>query len=99
MDPTRHQQTDLRRRVDYDLGAAHQAASAPDARRRKPAFVRPPLGSTPAGLTSGRSHRRPLPYNFVKQASRRLEIIALLAAVLWIFATVVYHVIDLKNAG
>ena len=35
----------------------------------------------------------------VKQASRRLEVIALLAAVVWIFATLLYHLIDLKNAG
>jgi serine/threonine-protein kinase len=44
-------------------------------------------------------HRRPLPDDLVKQASQRLEIIALLAAVLWIFSTVLYHVIDLRNAG
>jgi serine/threonine protein kinase len=99
MDATGHQQNALRSRVDHDLDPAARAAGAPDACPRKPAFVRPPLGSTPAGLTSGRTHRRPLPYGLIKQASHRLEIIALLAAVVWILATVLYHLIDLKNAG
>jgi eukaryotic-like serine/threonine-protein kinase len=67
--------------------------------QRKPRLVCPPLGSTPAGLTSGRSHRRPIPYDLLKQASQRLEVMALLAVALWILSTVLYHVVDLKAAG
>jgi eukaryotic-like serine/threonine-protein kinase len=74
-----------------------RAGAAPRQRR----LICPPLRSTPAGpgLTPGRSRRRPLPDDLLKQASRRLEAIALLAATLWIFATVLYHLIDLKGAG
>jgi tRNA A-37 threonylcarbamoyl transferase component Bud32 len=65
-----------------------------------PRLIRPPLAnSTPAGLKPGRPRRRRLPDDLLRQASRRLEVIALLAAVLWIFCTILYHVIDLKNAG
>jgi eukaryotic-like serine/threonine-protein kinase len=67
---------------------------------REPRLICPPLAnSTPAGLKPGRSRRRRLPDDLLKQASRRLEAIALLAAVLWIFCTILYHAIDLQNAG
>src|SRR5215212_9542196 len=71
------------------------------ARPRQPRLIRPPLGSTPAGagLMPGASRRPGLPDDLLKQASRRLEAIALLAAFLWIFATVLYHLIDLKDSG
>jgi serine/threonine-protein kinase len=35
----------------------------------------------------------------LRQASQRLAVIALLAAVLWIVATVLYHLIDLRSSG
>ena len=77
---------------------APPGADAPPRERR---LICPPLVSTPAGAgpTRGRSRRRTLPDDLLKQASQRLEAIALLAAVIWILATVLYHLIDLKNAG
>jgi len=49
-------------------------------------LIGPVPDSTPAGL-SGRS-RRALPYDVLKDASKRLEIMALLAAALWILGTI-----------
>ena len=53
-----------------------------------PQLIGPVPGSTPAefGRTRGRS--RPLPYDLLKEASRRLEIMSLLAATLWVLGTV-----------
>jgi serine/threonine-protein kinase len=66
----------------------------------EPRLICPPLAnSTPAGVKPGRVRRRRLPDDLLEQASRRLQAIALLAAVLWIFCTILYHVIDLKNGG
>jgi eukaryotic-like serine/threonine-protein kinase len=66
---------------------------------RERRLICPPLPhTTPAGVKQGRGRRR-LPDDLVRQASRRLEAIALLAAGLWIFCTILYHLIDLKNAG
>jgi serine/threonine-protein kinase len=53
-----------------------------------------PPGSTPAHAGARRSRRRPIPLDLLNQASRRLQIIALLAAVLWVLSTVLYHVLD-----
>src|SRR5687768_8721149 len=64
-----------------------------------PRRICPPLGSTPAGLTPGGSVRRRLPDDLVRQASRRLEAMALLGVVLWTFCAIVYHLIDMRNAG
>jgi serine/threonine-protein kinase len=50
--------------------------------------------STTGGLTSGRMHRRPLPADLLAHASRRLEVIALLAAAVWTASTALYHLID-----
>jgi serine/threonine-protein kinase len=60
----------------------------PDAPRR----IAPPPRSTSADLPRGR--RRPLPPDLLREASRRLGIMSLLAAVLWILGTVLYHVVD-----
>jgi serine/threonine protein kinase len=101
MDATKQPQDAARRRLtmDHDRNPALRSTVVPDARPRRPRLVCPPLGCTPAGLTSGGSQRRSLPFDLAKQASQRLEIIALLAALIWIVTTVFYHAIELRSAG
>ena len=53
---------------------------------------RPP--SPTDGLTPGGTHRRSLPHDLLAQATRRLEVIALLFAALWTVSTVLFHLID-----
>jgi serine/threonine-protein kinase len=60
----------------------------PDAPRR----IGPLPSSTPAGPTRGR--RRPLPPDLLREASRRLGIMCLLSAALWVTGTVLYHIVD-----
>jgi len=50
-----------------------------------------PEQSTPGTLTTGRTHRRAIPTDLLREASQRLELICLIAAVLWIVATVLWH--------
>jgi tRNA A-37 threonylcarbamoyl transferase component Bud32 len=57
-------------------------------------LIGPPPRSTPVELHARGSHRRALPEDLLRQASHRLGIIALLAAGLWILATVLYHFVD-----
>src|SRR4051812_27469617 len=97
MDARRFPPNPRRGGVDDDVAPADRPAA--DGRRPKPRLVCPPLRSTPAGLTSGGWYRRPLPPDLVRQASQRLEVVALLAALLWIVATVLFHLIDLRNSG
>lgn len=59
-----------------------------------PRLVGPPPGSTPAATGARRSRRYPIPDDLLKQASRRLQSVALLSAGLWILSTVLYHVLD-----
>ncbi len=73
-----------------------ETATGVDADRARPGprrVARRPRSAT-EGLTTGRTHRRPLPADLLAQASRRLEAIALLAAALWIVSTILYHVVD-----
>jgi serine/threonine-protein kinase len=49
-----------------------------------------PASTTPAELKSAPGHRR-LPPDLLRQASRRLEVIALIAAVLWALGTALGH--------
>jgi serine/threonine-protein kinase len=56
-----------------------------------PQFVGPAPASTPAFRIS-RGHTRTLPADLLRDASRRLGIIAVLAAVLWAVGTVLYHI-------
>ena len=56
-----------------------------------PQLIGPVQGSTPAEPGVSRGRTRPLPYDLhdlLKEASRRLEIMSLLAAALWILGTV-----------
>src|SRR3989338_7679039 len=50
-----------------------------------------PLRSTPSGLRSQPGVPRELPDDLLRQASRRLGVLSLLAAVLWIVAPVTGH--------
>jgi hypothetical protein len=53
-----------------------------------PQLIGPVQGGTPAEPGVSRGRTRPLPYDLLKEASRRLEIMSLLAAALWILGTV-----------
>jgi len=64
-------------------------ASHPQPRR----VARRPRSAT-SGLTTGQTHRRPLPADLLAQASRRLEAIALIAAAVWAVSAFLYHVVD-----
>ena len=57
-----------------------------------PQSIRPVVVGTPPELAATRSHFRPLPYDLLKEASNRLGILCLLAAALWVVATVLDHV-------
>ncbi len=59
----------------------------------RPRRIAPPPKSTPADLTQGRS-RPALPQDLLREASRRLGIMCLLAGALWVLGTVLYHVVD-----
>jgi serine/threonine-protein kinase len=60
----------------------------PEAPRR----IAPPPRSTAADLARGGA--RPLPEDLLREASRRLGIMSLLAAVMWVVATMLYHIVD-----
>ena len=57
----------------------------------EPYLILPPPGSTPAELRSSGGHHRALPPDLLRQASQRLGIMALLAAVLWVIGTGTGH--------
>ena len=57
-----------------------------------PRRIAPPPRSTAADLTRGRT--RALPEDLLREASRRLGIMSLLAGVMWVLATVLYHIVD-----
>jgi serine/threonine protein kinase len=59
----------------------------------RPRRIAPPPRSTSAGLTLGRA-RPGLPEDLLREASRRLGIMSLLAAAMWLLATVLYHIVD-----
>ena len=69
------------------LGAIDAGQPGPRRLARRPR-------SASDGLTPGGVHRRPLPDDVLRQASSRLEAIALLSAGIWAVATVLYHVVD-----
>ena len=73
-----------------------ETAIHPDVDRPRPGprrVARRPRSATD-GLTTGRTHRRPLPADLLAQASRRLEALALLAAAVWTVSTILYHLVD-----
>jgi serine/threonine-protein kinase len=56
-----------------------------------PDLIGPPPGTTPAGRDGPRRRRRPFPDDLMREASRRLGILSLLAAGLWIVAPTLDH--------
>jgi len=57
----------------------------------KPHLIGPDAGATPLKTMSLRGHRRPIPEDLLRDASRRLGIMSLLAAGLWIVGSVLGH--------
>src|SRR6185436_16158772 len=53
-----------------------------------PELIGPVQGSTSVESGIQRDRVRPLPYDLLKEASRRLEIMSLVGAVLWVIGTV-----------
>jgi eukaryotic-like serine/threonine-protein kinase len=58
-----------------------------------PRLIGPPPSNTPADVTSSPRRRRSLPDDLLRDASRRLGIISLVAAALWTLGTVLYHLV------
>jgi hypothetical protein len=54
--------------------------------------IGPPLATTPAELKGPRGEPRPLPPDLLREASRRLETMLLLASVLWVIGPALAHV-------
>jgi serine/threonine-protein kinase len=54
-----------------------------------PKFIRPPTDATPAEAAAGRRRPRALPDDFLREASARLGIMSLVAAGLWVVATII----------
>jgi serine/threonine-protein kinase len=52
-----------------------------------PRLIRPPTDPTPAETVAARAQPRPLPDDFLREASARLGIMSLVAAVLWVVGT------------
>jgi eukaryotic-like serine/threonine-protein kinase len=63
----------------------HHAAMA------NPQLIRPVPAGTPPELAMTRSHVRVLPYDLLREASNRLSVLCLLAAALWVVATLLDH--------
>lgn len=57
----------------------------------KPELIAPKAQSTPASSTGSHRPARAIPDDLLKEASRRLEIMSLLAAVLWAVASILWH--------
>ena len=53
-----------------------------------PKLIRPPTDPTPAETVAARGRARPLPDDFLREASARLGIMSLVAAVLWVVGTI-----------
>ncbi len=51
-----------------------------------PDLIGPPPGTTPAELAASRGRRRALPDDLIREASRRLGVMSLLAAIIWVVA-------------
>ena len=56
-------------------------------------IVAPRPSSTPPRLSSARGHRRAIPEDLLRDASRRLGIMSLVAAVLWVTASLLGHIV------
>jgi len=56
-----------------------------------PSLVGPPPGTTPVGRAGARGRRPALPDDLLREASRRLGVLSLLAAVLWVVSPALDH--------
>ncbi|MEO8635511.1 MAG: serine/threonine-protein kinase [Gemmatimonadales bacterium] len=56
-----------------------------------PQLIGRPIGNTPAELLTSRGGRRALPDDILKAASRRLGVMSLMGAVLWLLGAGLYH--------
>ncbi|MEP7116705.1 MAG: hypothetical protein ABI880_03945, partial [Acidobacteriota bacterium] len=89
----RHEPTDRIGRIDDpDLTRWEPPGLEPGHRGRR--RVARQAGTLSASLTPGGGHQRPLPEDVLRQASQRLQVVALLGAALWAISTVFYHLID-----
>jgi serine/threonine-protein kinase len=50
-----------------------------------------PEQSTPGTLTSGRTHKRAIPSDLLREASQRLALVCLIGGMLWIVASILWH--------
>lgn len=94
MEVTGHRPTKLGGVEDNAHDPTRWAVHEVDSPQRQPRLVARLPVSTPSDHASRRSDSRPLPDDLLKQAARRLEAIALLAAGLWIIGTLLYHLVD-----
>lgn len=56
-----------------------------------PKLIGHAAGTTPVALDSSHGHHRELPHDLLRDASHRVEIIALLAGILWLLGTALGH--------
>ena len=56
--------------------------------KQVPKFIPPPIDATPAEAAVARGRPRPLPDDFLREASARLGIMSLVGAGLWVVETV-----------
>jgi serine/threonine-protein kinase len=61
---------------------------------QRPRLIAPPDPSRPSAPPLQFRGRRPIPEDVLRQASRRLGIMSLVAASMWTVATVLYHIVD-----
>src|SRR5262245_15478967 len=61
---------------------------------QRPRLIAPPVPSKPSGAPLRLKGRRPIPEDVLRQASRRLGIMSLVAGSMGICATVLYHIVD-----
>jgi len=57
----------------------------------QPRLIGPEKGTTPGDLRSSRGYRRRLPDDLLENASRRLAVISMTSAILWVVGTLLFH--------
>jgi hypothetical protein len=57
----------------------------------QPELIAPKAQSTPASSAGSHKPARAIPDDLLKEASHRLEVMAILAAVLWAVASILWH--------
>ena len=64
-----------------------------------PKLIRPPTGATPAEAVGRGGRSRALPDDFLREASARLGIMSLVAAVLWVVGTILGRLVTQSMTG